>query len=105
MSDKCSAHDACIGRIHDTLDEIRDEFRKTHDDIRNEIRSTHLEIKDMLHNGSLVHANHEMRISQMESRGIDMKTRFVNLCFGLLEKGIIAIIIAAWWAHNNGFGQ
>lgn len=98
MPDKCEAHDACIGRIHDTLDEIRDEIRKGNDEVRG-----------LLHEGALVHTRHEMRIAQCEEKigtsGTDWKGLFVRLGFGLLEKGVILVLGMAYWAHMNGFGK
>ena len=102
MSDKCSAHENCMDRIHETMGELRDDLHKGVS-----------EIKDLLHAGAILHTRLDMRIEQCEGeiqrlrakKQTDWKAMTLNLLFGLVEKGIVVLIAMAYYGHKQGWGE
>lgn len=91
MAELCDAHDKCLGKIDDSLDEL----------------------KDMLRDGTIRFAEHEMRIQNLEKEllaikqsmgGWNWRGNLLRLIVGLVEKIIIIVAGMAYWAHLNGFG-
>lgn len=68
------------------------------------------EIKDMLRDGTIKFAAHELRIAALETSvqslrgGWNLKGAAVRLAFDLIKWGILAGGAAILWALQNGYG-
>jgi hypothetical protein len=85
------------------------------------------EIKDLIRDSKVVHAEHALRIKNLEriisniasindlelridriersGGGWNWRGNVLRLCVGLVEKGILIIFAMAWWAVINGYGR
>ena len=101
MADKCETHDQCMGRIQDTISDLRDE-----------IHQLGVELKEMLHDNALFTTKLMMRLEQCEnelrnvraSRDVNWRVLAARTAFGLVEKALLVLLAMAYYAHRTGFG-
>ena len=95
MAEQCSAHERCMTKHEAGLSEIKGILD---------------EVKDLLRDGSIKFAAHELRIAALEANiqslrgGWNLKGAVVRLAFDLIKWAILAGGAAIIWALQNGYG-
>jgi hypothetical protein len=99
MNDKCSAHDDCLGRIHERIEVMLEKL----DDVKDELREWRSAIDVRVERMEMRLSWCEEQLKASESSRTNAKRQAFGGLIDLLKMAVVGAASAAAWAYANGY--